>query len=56
MEKIVITYENGEKKEFQKNTTYYEICKKFNLEKSVKTFTGEKYAVRKFKHMLIRKI
>ena len=35
MEKIVITLENGEKREFQKNTTYYEISKGFNLEKNI---------------------
>ena len=33
MEKIVVTLDNGEKKEFNKNTTYYEISKGFNLDK-----------------------
>jgi len=35
VEKIVITLENGEKREFQKNTTYYEISKGFNLENNI---------------------
>lgn len=35
MEKIVITLDNGEKKEFQKNITYYEISKGFNLKKDI---------------------
>ena len=34
MEKITITY-NNEKKDFQKNITYYEISKGFNLDKNI---------------------
>ena len=35
MEKVLITLDNGEKQEFEKNTTYYEISKGFNLKKNV---------------------
>lgn len=35
MEKIVISLTNGEKKEFNKNITYYDISKGFNLEKDI---------------------
>ena len=35
MEKILITLKNGESKEFQKNITYYEISKNFNLENNI---------------------
>ncbi len=35
MEKILITLNTGEKKEFPLNTTYYEISKGFNLEKNI---------------------
>lgn len=35
MEKVLITLDSGEKQEFQKNTTYYEISKGFNLEKNI---------------------
>jgi len=35
MEKVLITLNNGEKKEFAKNTTYYKISKGFNLEKNI---------------------
>ena len=35
MEKVLITLDNDEKQEFEKNTTYYEISKGFNLKKNV---------------------
>ena len=35
MEMITITLETGEKRDFKKNTTYYEISKGFNLEKNI---------------------
>ena len=35
MENITITLENGEKKEFPKNTTYYEISKGFNMDNNI---------------------
>lgn len=35
MEKITITLVKGEKKEFKKNTTYYEISREFNLGKEI---------------------
>ncbi len=35
MESITISLPNGEKKEFNKGTTYYEVSKGFNLDKSI---------------------
>ena len=35
MDKIKITLSNGSEKEFLKNTTYYEISKAFNMDKSI---------------------
>jgi len=35
VENIFITLQNGEKREFKKNTTYYEISKGFNMDKNV---------------------
>lgn len=35
MENIFITINNGEKREFKKNTTYYEISKGFNMDKNI---------------------
>ncbi len=35
MDKIKITLSNGNEKEFLKNTTYYEISKAFNMDKSI---------------------
>lgn len=35
MEHITVSIPNGEKKQFAKNTTYYEISKGFNLDKSI---------------------
>ena len=35
MEKIIITLNTGEKQEFAKNTTYYEISKGFNMDNNI---------------------